>query len=171
MGIRTAVATGMLAAALALPLSGCFGIVGDMVDNPVDTLTDIADDAMSIADQLKDVEWGKLSRAVVYDAATGDVVAEVTDQAIIEAAFEPFGAKIGLASEPKEPEEYLIEVWQPATVKLGETAEDAEEIKILEVTTYRDSNVVALTVTPISLTLHLDTPAGTADTLRALAKQ
>ena len=106
---------------------------------------------------------------MVRDAATGEVIAEVTDQPTIEAAFAPFSSENGLTSKPENAEEYLIEVWQPTTVKLGEDAADAEEIQILEVITYRDSNVVTLTVTPLDLTLHLDTSAGTADALRALA--
>lgn len=163
------IAAGALAATLALPLSGCFGIVGDATDSPVDSLTDLVENAVEAADQLKDVEWDKLSRAVVRDAATGEVVAEITDQPTIETAFAPFSSENGLASKPENAEEYLIEVWQPTTVKLGEDAADAEEIQILEVITYRDSNVVTLTVTPLDLTLHLDTSAGTADALRALA--
>lgn len=164
------IAAGALAAALTLPLSGCFGIAGDATDNPVDSLTDLVENAVEAANQLKDVEWDKLSRAVVRDAATGEVIAEVTDQPTIEAAFAPFSSENGLTSKPENAEEYLIEVWQPTTAKLGEDAADAEEIQILEVITYRDSNVVTLTVTPLDLTLHLDTSAGTADALRALAK-
>ena len=164
------IAAGMVAAALTLPLSGCFDIVGDTTDSPVDSLTDLVENAVEAADQLQDVEWDKLSRAVVRDAATGDVVAEVTDQPTIEAAFAPFSSENGLTSKPENAEEYLIEVWQPTTVKLGEDAADAEEIQILEVITYRDSNVVTLTVTPLDLTLHLDTSADTADALRALAE-
>ena len=169
MNVRI-IAAGVLAATLALPLSGCFGIFGDTADSPVDSLTNLVENAVEAANQLQDVEWDKLSRAVVRDAATGDVVAEVTDQPRIEAAFAPFSSENGLTSKPENAEEYLIEVWQPTTVKLGEDAADAEEVQILEVITYRDSNVVTLTVTPLDLTLHLDTSAGTADALRALAE-
>lgn len=169
MNVRI-IAAGALAATLTLPLSGCFGIFGDTADSPVDSLTNLVENAVEAADQLQDIEWDKLSRAVVRDAATGDVVAEVTDQPTIEAAFASFSSENGLTSKPENAEEYLIEVWQPTTVKLGEDAADAEEIQILEAITYRDSNVVTLTVTPLDLTLHLDTSAGTADALRALAE-
>ena len=100
------IAAGMLAAALTLPLSGCFDIVGDTTDSPVDSLTDLVENAVEAADQLQDVEWDKLSRAVVRDAATGDVVAEVTDQPTIEAAFAPFSSENGLTSKPENAEEY-----------------------------------------------------------------
>lgn len=171
MRIRTTLAVGMLATALALPLSGCFGLGSDEADDLANAITNVVESATQAAEQLQDVEWDKLSRAVVRDAATGDVIAEVTDQPTVEAAFAPFSSENGLTRKPKEPEEYLIEVWQPTTVKLGQDASDTEEIQVLEVTTYENSDVVTLTVVPIELTLHLDTSAGAADALRALAQQ
>ena len=67
----------VLAAALSLSLAGCFGL--ERVGDAVDAATDLADRAAEAADALSSVEWGKLSRAVVLDAASGEKIAEVTD--------------------------------------------------------------------------------------------
>ena len=171
MRLSSRITAGALAAMLALPLSGCFGIGGNSVNDLADAASDIANDAASIAQDLQDVEWSKLSRAVVLDAATGTVVDEVTDQPTIEAAFEPFSQVNGLALEPEEPQEYRIEVWQPKTATLGQSPADVDEVQVLEVTTYQGSDVVTLTVTPIGLSMSLAAESGAADGLRALAQR
>ncbi len=102
------------------------------------------------------------------DAQTGEVIREVTDQTEIEDAFEPFSEENGLATEPDEPAEYVFELWQPETQKLGQDVADLDEVKVLEVTTYERSPVVELEVSPIGLRLHLTSRAA-ADSLRALA--
>lgn len=163
------ITTGVLALALALPVSGCFGLGNTESDNFTDSLLDMAEDATKIAEDLQDVEWGKLSRAVVRNAATGDVVAEITDQPTIEAAFEPLSKVNGIAPKPEEPEEYIIEVWQPSTIKLGEDSSDTYEIQALEVITHEGSEVVTLTVSPISLTINLVSTEDTTSALRVLA--
>ena len=90
------------------------------------------------------------------------------DQAEIENAFEPFSEENGLATKPDEPAEYIFELWEPETQKLGQSADDLEEYKALEVTTYEGSPVVGLEVSPIGLKLYLTSQVA-ADALRALA--
>ena len=158
MRVHTAVAA-LLAATIALPLTGCFGL-----PEP----DEIAGQALELADTLSNVDWGKVCRLVVKDAQTGEVIREVTDQAEIEDAFEPFSEEGGLAEEPDADAEYVFELWEPETQKLGQSADDLEEYKGLEVTTYEGSPVVGLEVSPIGLRLHL-TSQTAADALRALA--
>ena len=156
----------VLAAALSLSLAGCFGL--ERVGDAVDAATDLADRATEAADALSSVEWGKLSRAVVRDAASDEKIAEVTDQSAIGSAFTGLSGECGLAATPDAAEEYVIEVWQPTTATVANGG-DTEEVQVLEVTTYEGSDVVTLEVTPVGLTLTLDAPAGAADDLRALA--
>ena len=165
MKARTAIAA-LLAATIALPLTGCFGLPGP--DDIADQAEEVASQAQELADTLSNVDWGKVSRLVVRDAQTGEVVREVTDQAEIEDAFEPFSEENGLATEPDEPAEYAFELWQPETQKLGQSADDLDEVKVLEVTTYEGSPIVGLEVSPIGLRLHITSRAA-ADALRALA--
>lgn len=153
----------VLAAMLSLSLAGCFGL--ERIGDAVDAATDLADRATEAADALSSVEWGKLSRAVVRDAASGEKIAEVTDQSAIGSAFTGLSRECGLAATPDAAEEYVIEVWQPATA----TVANGGDTEVLEVTTYESSDVVTLEVTPVGLTLTLDAPAGAADDLRALA--
>ena len=84
MRARTAIAA-LLAATVALPLAGCFGLPG--LDDVADQAEDFASQAQELADTLSDVDWGKVSRLVVRDAQTGEVVRELTDQDQIEGAF------------------------------------------------------------------------------------
>lgn len=156
--LRAAVAV-LLAVAVALPLSGCLGLLG---------LGEAAEGAQELAEALSDVEWGKVSRLVVRDAESGEVVREVTDQAEIERAFGPLSEENGLAAEPDEPAEYVFELWQPETQRLGQDAADLDEVKACEVTTYEGSPVVTVEVSPIGLRLHVSSQAA-ADALRALA--
>lgn len=74
----------------------------------------------------------------------------------------------GLAAEPDADAEYAFELWQPETQKLGQSADDLDEVKVLEVTTYEGSPIVELEVSPIGLRLHITSRAA-AESLRALA--
>ena len=105
MRARTAIVA-LLAAAVALPLTGCFGLPG--LDDVAGQAQQIATQAQELADTLSDVDRGKISRLVVRDAQTGEVVREVTDQGEIEGAFEPFSDENGIATEPDEPAEYVF---------------------------------------------------------------
>ena len=158
MRVHTAVAA-LLAATIALPLTRCFGL-----PEP----DEIAGQAQELADTLSDVDWSKVCRLVVRDAQTGEVIREVTDRAEIEDAFEPFSEEGGLAEEPDADAEYVFELWEPETQKLGQSADDLKEYEGLEVTTYEGSPVVGLEVSPIGLKLYLTSQAA-ADALRALA--
>lgn len=162
---RVVLAT-LLAAALALPLGGCFGIPDP--DEIAGKAEDAASQAQELAGTLSDVEWGKVSRLVVKDAASGEVVREVTDQGEIERAFVSLSNENGLTSSPDEPAEYVFELWQPETQKAGQSADDLEEVKVLEATTYEGSPAVTLEMSPIGLRLHISSQAA-ADSLRALA--
>ena len=166
MRVRTAIAA-LLAATIALPLAGCFGLPG--LDDVADQADDFASQAQELADTFSGVEWGKVSRLVVRDARTGEVVREVTDQDQIEGAFEPLSGENGLATEPDADAEYVFELWQPETQKAVQEASDLDEVKVLEVTTYEGSPVVELEVSPIGLRLNLTSQAA-ADALRALAR-
>lgn len=156
----------LLAAALALPLGGCFGIPDP--DEIAGKAEDAASQAQELAGTLSDVEWGKVSRLVVKDAASGEVVREVTDRGEVERAFVSLSNENGLTSSPDEPAEYVFELWQPETQKAGQSADDLEEVKVLEATTYEGSPAVTLEMSPIGLRLHISSQAA-ADSLRSLA--
>ncbi len=156
-----------LVASITLPLTGCFGLPSP--SDIADQAEDFSSQAQELADTFSNVDWGKVCRLVVRDAQTGEVIREVTDQREIEDAFEPFSGEGGIASEPKEPAEYIFELWEPETQKLGQSADDLKEYKGLEVTTYEGSSVVGLEVSPIGLKLYLTSQAA-ADALRALAR-
>lgn len=162
----------LLAATITLPLSGCFGAFDphDAVDSANDianSATDFADQMTEMADALSSVEWNKISKLAVYDAQTGEQVAEITDQTAIETAFAGLSDVNGVAATPDAPAEYRAEIWQPTTITAGET-EPSGEIKVLEVATYEGCDVVTMTVTPIGFTLSLTSPQ-TASALRELA--
>ena len=156
----------LLVATMVLPLTGCFGMPSP--SDIANQAEDFASQAQELADTLSNVDWGKVCRLVVRDAQTGEVIREVTDQTEIENAFEPFSGEGGIAAEPEEPAEYVFELWEPETQKLGQSADDLKEYKGLEVTTYEGSPVVGLEVSPIGLKLYLTSQAA-ADALRALA--
>ena len=166
MRARTAIAA-LLAATIALPLAGCFGLPGP--DDIADQAEEVASQAQEVADTLSNVDWGKVCRLVVKDAQTGEVIREVTDQAEIEDAFEPFSKESGIATEPDADAEYVFELWEPETQKLGQSVDDLQEYKGLEVTTYEGSPVVGLEVSPIGLRLYLTSQAA-ADALHTLAR-
>ena len=165
MGARTGIAT-LLAASIALSLTGCFGMPSP--SDIANQAEDFASQAQELADTFSNVDWGKVCRLVVRDAQNGEVIREVTDQREIENAFEPFSGEGGIATEPDEPAEYVFELWEPETQKLGQSADDLKEYKGLEVTTYEESPVVGVEVSPIGLKLYLTSQAA-ADALRALA--
>ena len=156
----------LLFATMVLPLTGCFGMPSPSdIANKAEVF---ASQTQELADTLSNVDWGKVCRLVVRDAQTGEVIREVTDQTEIENAFEPFSGEGGIAAEPEEPAEYVFELWEPETQKLGQSADDLKEYKGLEVTTYEGSPVVGLEVSPIGLKFYLTSQAA-ADALRELA--
>ena len=124
MRARTAIAA-LLAATIALPLAGCFGLPG--LDDVADQAEDFASQAQELADTLSNVDWGKVCRLVVKDAQTGKVIREVTDQTEIEDAFEPFSEESGIATEPDADAEYVFEQWEPETQNLWHSADDLDE--------------------------------------------
>ena len=164
------VATFVIAAALSFSLAGCFGLGEKNEDSTglTDMLTDLAENATEIARELESIDWSKTVRAVVYDA-DGTQVAEITDQAQIDEIFSPLSQVNGLAPTPDAEREYVVEIWEPETIKLGQSADDVGEYKGLEVVTYEGSDVVTLTVVPISLSINLSSEGGVADAIRALA--
>ena len=156
----------LLVATMVLPLTGCFDMPSPSdISNQAE---DFASQAQELADTFSNVDWGKVCRLVVRDAQTGKVIREVTDQREIEDAFEPFSGEGGIATEPDEPAEYVFELWESETQKLGQSADDLKEYKGLEVTTYEGSAVVGLEVSPIGLKLYLTSQAAAGE-LRALA--
>ena len=167
---RSRIVTFALAAALSLPLAGCFGLgeQGDRAQDLTNSLVDMAENATEIARTLEGIEWGKTSRAVVRDAATGEQIAEVTDQAQIDRIFSPLSQVNGIAPTPDAPEEYVMEIWQPSTVTLLGGEDAADEVEVVHLTTYEGSDVVRLTVVPISLSVNLASESGVADAIRAL---
>ena len=160
----------ILAAALSFSLAGCFGLGEKDEDSTglTNMLTDMAENATEVARELESIDWSKTVRAVVYDA-DGSQVAEITDQAQIDEIFSPLSQVNGLAPTPDAEREYVVEIWEPETVKLGQSADDVGEYKGLEVVTYEGSDVVTLTVVPISLSINLSSEGGVADAIRALA--
>ena len=164
----------LLAAALALPLAGCFGIpdpdeIAGKAEEAASQAEELASQAQELAGTLSSVEWGKVSRLVVKDASSGEVVREVTDQGEIEQAFAPLSDENSLASAPEEPVECIFELWQPETIKAGQDASDVKEYKGLEATPDEGSPVVTLEMSPIGLRLHISSQAA-ADSLRGLAE-
>lgn len=159
-----------LAAALSFSLAGCFGLGEKDEDSTglTDMLTDMAESATEVARELESIDWSKTVRAVVYDA-DGSQVAEITDQAQIDEIFSPLSQVNGLAPTPDAEREYVVEIWEPETIRLGQSADDVGEYKGLEVVTYEGSDVVTLTVVPISLSINLSSEGGVADAIRALA--
>lgn len=133
----------LLAATIALPLAGCFGLptpgeIASHAGEIAGRADDLADQALELADTLSGIDYGKTSRLVVRDAATDEVVREVTDQAEIERAFEPLSGVNGLADAPDAAAEYVLELWQPETQRAGQDASDVQDVKVLEVPPTRD---------------------------------
>ena len=132
-----------------------------------DAAQGLAQSATEWADTLKSIESGKISRMAVIDAQTGDAIAEITDQPTVEQMIAPLSGMNGLAGEPDAPAEYRFEIWQPRTVLAGETVDDAEEVKVLELATFAGSDVIKMTIPLINLSICFDSPAA-ADALRGL---
>lgn len=171
----------LVAATLALPLAGCFGLpdlgevagrageIAGQAGEIANHADDLAAQAMELADTLSGIDYGKVSRLVVRDAATGEAVREVTDQAEIERAFEPLSGINGLADAPEAAAEYVLELWQPETQKAGQDAGGLQGVKVLETTIYEGTSTVTIEVPFIGLKLDLAASTETADALRGLA--
>ena len=102
----------LLAATLAMPLAGCFGLPtpGEIASQAGEAVSaagelasradDFAAQALELAEMLSGIDYGKTSQIVVRDPTADEVVREVTDQAQIESAFEPLSGVNGLAEAP-----------------------------------------------------------------------
>ncbi|MBM6699851.1 hypothetical protein H7U32_05900 [Bifidobacterium pullorum subsp. saeculare] len=166
MRFRT-IAAMLLSVIFVLPLGGCSSIF-----NPGKAASQAKEESSSmqkLTDALSGIGQHKRTRLVVKDAATGKVIRETADQDEIDRVFDPLRNENGIARKPDAPAEYVLELWQPETRKLGQSANDLKEYKAVTVTTYRDSPVVAISVVPVRIRLCLSSPS-TADALRALAK-
>lgn len=170
--------TPLLAATLLL--SGCsinFTLNDDTVNDAVDSATETADnlanageEAADAAEMLAGIEFEKATRIVVCDPKTGKTIKEITDQTAIEEALMPLSQENSIAVTPDAPEEYIFELWQPETIKLGQDESDVSEEKVIEITTYKNSDTIRVSMTvlgDISLSM---TSANTAEALRNLAE-
>lgn len=156
-----------ISVALTLLLTGCFA--SRAADDFAEAATQFADQMQDLADTLSGIE-NKVSRLVVRDGETEEVICEVTDETSIEEAFSFLSGVNGLADAPDQPAEYIFELWQPETQKMGQSVDDLEEINALIVTTYRDSSTVTIEIPFLGLTLHLASASQAADALRALVQ-
>lgn len=156
-----------ISVALTLLLTGC--IASRAADDVAEAATQFADQMQDLADTLSGIE-NKVSRLVVRDGETEEVICEVTDNTSIEEAFSFLSGVNGLADAPDQPAEYIFELWQPATQKMGQSADNLEEINALIATTYRDSSTVTIEIPFLGLTLHLASASQAADALRALVQ-
>lgn len=156
-----------ISVALTLLLTGC--IASRAADDFAEAATQFADQMQDLADTLANIE-NKVSRLVVRDGETEEVICEVTDETSIEEAFSFLSGVNGLADAPDQPAEYIFELWQPATQKMGQSADSLEEINALIATTYRDSSTVTIEIPFLGLTLHLASASQAADALRALVQ-
>ena len=166
MRFRT-VAAMLLSVIFVLPLGGCSGIF-----DPGRTASQAEESSSpmrKLSDALSGIGQHKRTRLVVRDATTGKVIRETADQDTIDRIFDPLRDENGIARKPDAPAEYTVELWQPKTRKLGQSADDLKEYKAVTVTTYRDSPVVAIRVVPVKIRLCLSSPSA-ADALRALAQ-
>ena len=105
----------------------------------------------------------------LWQVSYADTTVSSDDQAQIDEIFSPLSQVNGLAPTPDAEREYVVEIWEPETIRLGQSADDVGEYKGLEVVTYEGSDVVTLTVVPISLSINLSSEGGVADAIRALA--
>lgn len=160
------IAAAALAPCLALSLSGCFAI--DVAADAAGTAADIANQAASASEAISNIDWTKAARLDVIDAATGKTVAQISDDAVIAKAFEGLTQENALVAKPDSAEEYRFELHQSDTLQFGEDASSNGEILALELATYAGTDTVRLTVSPIGLTVYLNS-AATADSLRQLA--
>ncbi len=155
---------------LALSLSGCVApdSVEDAAKDAADTAANAVDTARNLT-ALSNIEAGKISRLVVRDAVTNEVITEITDQNAINNALAGMSGINSIASTPEEPQEYLFEIWQPATILFGESSSETNDIMVLEIVTFKGSEVIRMTVSPLNLSLSFSAP-DTAHRLRALAQ-
>ena len=72
-----------------------------------------------------------------------------------------------IASTPEEPQEYLFEIWQPATILFGESSSETNDIMVLEIVTFKGSEVIRMTVSPLNLSLSFSAPDTRPQTARA----
>lgn len=156
-----------ISVALTLLLTGC--IASRAADDVAEAATQFADQMQDLADTLSGIE-NKVSRLVVRDGETEEIICEVTDETSIEEAFSFLSGVNGLADAPDQPAEYIFELWQPETQKMGQSADNLEEINALIATTYRDSSTVTIEIPFLGLTLHLASASQAADALRALVQ-
>ena len=170
--------TPLLAATLLL--SGCsvnFTLNEDTVNDAVDSATEAADnlanageEAADAAEMLAGLEFEKATRIVVCDPETDKTIKEITNQTAIEEALMPLSQENSIAVTPDAPEEYIFEFWQPETIKLGQDESDVSEEKVLEITTFEDSDTIRISMTVLgNISLSL-TSADSAEALRNLAK-
>ena len=68
------------------------------------------------------------------------------------------------------PEEYIFELWQPETIKLGQDESDVSEEKIIEITTYENSDTIRISMTVLGNISFSMTSADSAEALRNLAE-
>ncbi len=158
---------------LAFALTGCFvtdpvrttvddarDAVNDARDAVGEASKDVQDAANSVSDALggiadapqalKDMfaaagEFTKMESAVVYDAKTGEEIATVEDAQTVQEVAARLNLVRMVSSHPdSSTAEYQISFTQNATIKLGESAEDAKRVETITFTTYRDSNVIEI---------------------------
>lgn len=128
------------------------------------------EDSVNDAEMLAGIEFEKATRIVVCDPKTGKTIKEITDQTAIEEALMPLSQENSIAITPDAPKEYIFELWQPETIKLGQDESDVSEEKVIEITTYKNSDTIRVSMTvlgDISLSM---TSADTAAALRNLAE-
>lgn len=143
----------------ALLLSGC---------SPASSLDEntIAD----AAEVLAGLDFTKTARLVVCDPQTGNILTEITDQSAVERALAPLSQENAIARTPNSPEEYLFEMWQPETIKAGQDASEISDEKVLEITTYQNSDTITVSMVALGgISLSMDTPDG-AKALRELVE-
>lgn len=161
-------------------LSGCsvnFTLNEDSVNDAVDSATEAADslanaaeDSADAAEMLAGIEFEKATRIVVCDPKTGKTIKEITDQTAIEKALMPLSQENSIAVTPDAPEEYIFELWQPETIKLSQDESDVSEEKVLEITTYENSDTIRISMTVLGNISFSMTSADSAEALRNLAE-
>ena len=162
----------------SLLLSGCsvnFSLNEDSINDAVDSASEAresfanaAKEYEEIAEILAGVESNKATRIVVCDPKTGKTITEITDQSTIEKALMPLSEENTLAVKPDTPEEYIFELWQPETITLGKDKSDVSEEKVLEITTYKDSNTIQISLVALGNISLSMTSAESAEAFRSM---
>ena len=164
----------------ALLLSGCSpassldeNTVADAADSAAEAANSLADSTEQAADAaevLAGLDFTKTARLVVCDPQTGNILTEITDQTAVEKALAPLSQENAIARTPNSPEEYLFEMWQPDTIKAGQDASEISDEKVLEITTYQNSDTITVSMVALGgISLSMDTPDG-AKALRELVE-